>query len=73
MNLESIVHEIQTWPVKDRLRLIEQVWGSISSETQTIGLTDEQLADLQTRLQKHRQTPLYGSAWKEVEARLVNS
>lgn len=73
MNLESIVHEIQTWPVKDRLRLIEQVWGSISSETPSIGLSDEQLADLQTRLQAHRQSPLAGSAWKEVEARLRSS
>ena len=60
MNLESIVLEIQSWPVKDRLRLIEQVWGSIFSEDQTVPLSAEQLKDLQNRLEVHRHSPLSG-------------
>ena len=73
MNLESIVNEIQTWSVEDRLRLIEQVWGSISSESQMVGLTDEQFKDLESRLEAHRQSPLTGSNWAEVESRLRSS
>ncbi len=73
MNLESIVNEVETWTVEDRLRLIEQVWGSISSESQLVDLTDEQFKDLESRLEAHREAPLTGSKWDEVEARLRSS
>ena len=73
MNLESIVSEVETWSVEDRLRLIEQVWGSISSESQLVDLTDEQFKDLESRLEAHRECPLTGSHWDEVKARLRSS
>jgi putative addiction module component (TIGR02574 family) len=73
MNLESIVNEVETWTVEDRLRLIEQVWGSISSESQLVDLTDEQFKDLESRLETHRESPLTGSQWDEVKARLRSS
>ena len=73
MNLESIVNEVETWTVEDRLRLIEQVWGSISSESRLVDLTDEQFKDLEIRLETHRESPLTGSHWDEVKARLRSS
>jgi putative addiction module component (TIGR02574 family) len=36
-------------------------------------LTDEQFKDLESRLEAHRESPLTGSKWDEVEARLRSS
>ena len=70
MDLASVIDEVGSWPVEDRLRLIEEVWESLSSTTKAVTLTEAQKQDLQSRLDAHRHDPNAGIPWEEVEASL---
>ena len=45
MNLKTVLAEVQSWPVEDRIRLIEEVWDGLSSEGRETELTED-LKDL---------------------------
>ena len=70
MDLASVIDEVGTWPVEDRLRLIEEVWEGLSSTAKAATLTEAQKQDLQLRLDAHRPDPLAGIPWEQVEASL---
>jgi putative addiction module component (TIGR02574 family) len=72
MNHDSVLSEIRSWPIEDRLRLIDQVWESISDEPGSI-LSSAHTDELQLRLDAYRDDPKAGSPWEEVEARLRGS
>ena len=70
MDLKTVVNEVGSWPVEDRLRLIEEVWDSIAAAPEAAALTEAQQRDLQRRLDAYRDNPKAGSPWEEVKARL---
>ena len=65
MDLASVIDEVETWPVEDRLRLIEEVWEGLSSTAKAVTLTDAQKQDLRRRLDAHRHDPLAGISWEQ--------
>lgn len=70
MDLKTVINEVGSWPVEDRLRLIEEVWDSISATPEAATLSEAQRQDLQRRLYVYRDNPKAGSPWEEVEVRL---
>jgi putative addiction module component (TIGR02574 family) len=70
MNLKTVIDEVGSWPVEDRLRLIEEVWDSIAAAPEAVVLTETQKQDLERRLDLYRDNPKAGSPWEEVKARL---
>jgi putative addiction module component (TIGR02574 family) len=54
----------------ERLALVEEIWDSLVATPETVPVTDAQKADLQRRLDAHRDNPKAGSPWEEVKARL---
>jgi putative addiction module component (TIGR02574 family) len=70
MDLETVISEVSSWPLQDRLRLIDEVWETISSEESGSVLTAAHTQELQRRLEAYRHDPKAGSPWVEVEARL---
>ncbi len=70
MDLKSVLDEVESWPVQDRLRLIEEVWGLISASPESFVLSEPQNQDLRRRLDRVRAHPNLGASWEVVEARL---
>ena len=73
MDLQSVLNEVGGWPVEARLRLIEEVWETISGRPEGITLSETQRRDLRRRLDAYRENPTAGSPWEEVHARLKGS
>ena len=65
LNLASI----QQLSVTERIQLVEDIWDSIATAPETLGLTENQQQELDDRLVAH-QGAVAGSAWAEVKARL---
>jgi putative addiction module component (TIGR02574 family) len=61
---------IDQMSIDKRLNLIEEIWDSITAETEQIPLTEAQKQDLQRRLDAYQANPKAGSSWEEVKARL---
>jgi putative addiction module component (TIGR02574 family) len=70
MDVTEVMEEVGNWPVEERLRLIEEVWDSLSKLPEEIVLSEAHEQDLQRRLDAYRENPKTGSPWEEVEARL---
>ena len=61
---------IEQLSVDDRLLLLEEIWESVSADSDRIPVTDAQKQDLQRRLDAHKENPKAGKPWEEVKARL---
>jgi len=70
MDVATIMKAVGTWPVEERLRLIEEVWDTLSHPESGASLSEAQKQDLQRRLDAYRDNPKTGSKWEEVKARL---
>ena len=66
----TVVKEIGSWPVENRLRLIEEVWDGITATPEAVALSEAQKHELQRRLDAYRDNPKAGAPWDEVKARL---
>ena len=62
--------DILQLPVKERIRLVEDIWDSIASAPEALELTDEQASEIENRLQSFRTDPDKVSSWKDVRQRL---
>jgi putative addiction module component (TIGR02574 family) len=54
------LEEINKLPVEERLRLVEEIWESIRSDSEAVPLTPEQRDELERRLAAHRADPTAG-------------
>jgi putative addiction module component (TIGR02574 family) len=70
MDLKTVIDEVGSWSVEDRLRLIEEVWDSVAAAPEAVVLTETQKQDLGRRLDLYRDNPKAGALWDEVKARL---
>jgi putative addiction module component (TIGR02574 family) len=70
MDVTAVMNEVGTWPIEERLRLVEEVWESIEAAGATTVLSEAHRQDLQRRLDAYRDDPKAGSSWEDVEARL---
>jgi len=57
MELQTILTEVDSWPVEDRLRLMEQIWDGILPLGYEPGLTDAQKAEIDLRLAEDDASP----------------
>ena len=59
--------------VPERIRLVEDIWDSIASVPEAVGLTDRQKEELDRRLEAFHRNPEAGSPWDQVKARIGRS
>jgi putative addiction module component (TIGR02574 family) len=64
------IEEILTLSVKQRLRLLEEVWESIAANPEQLPLTAAQRRELDRRRREHRKDPSAANPWSEVRVRL---
>jgi putative addiction module component (TIGR02574 family) len=65
-----ILQGIQQLSVAERIQLVEDIWDSIATAPETLGLTDSQQKELDNRLMAYQQDSSAGSSWAEVKVRL---
>lgn len=63
--------DILELPIKDRIRLVEDIWDSIAAVPEAVELTDEQMAEIERRLENYRRNPHDVVPWEEVKERLM--
>jgi putative addiction module component (TIGR02574 family) len=68
MDLQTVLREVDTWPIEDRIRLVQEVWDRLVDQDHEPGLSDEMKAELDRRLAAHRANPEAAIPWEQVEA-----
>jgi putative addiction module component (TIGR02574 family) len=68
MDLETVLAEVRSWPVEDRIRLMEEIQDGLADEGHEPELSDELKAELDRRLAAHRANPDAAIPWEQVEA-----
>jgi putative addiction module component (TIGR02574 family) len=68
MDLKTVVSEVSTWPVEERLRLLHEIWTGLLDEGHEPELTEEQSAERQVRLAEDDAAPDDVVSWDEVKA-----
>jgi putative addiction module component (TIGR02574 family) len=59
-------------PVKERLKLVEDIWDTIADSPEALELTPDDRQLLDERLKAREQNPSAGSPWEEVYARITS-
>jgi putative addiction module component (TIGR02574 family) len=66
MERTAVFQEITSWPVEDRLDLIERVWDDLVDTGWQPPLTDAQRAELDRRLEAAQANPDDVVTWEEI-------
>ena len=64
------VEDILSLSIKDRLRLVGEIWDSIAASPEEIPLTASQRKELDRRKRQHRRNPTAAKPWSEIKDRL---
>lgn len=68
MDLKSVLAEVDSWPVEDRIRLVHELWERLAVEGNDLELSDAAKAEIDRRLAAHASEPEAAISWEEVEA-----
>ncbi len=71
MDYHTILSEVESWPLDDRLRLVEDVWDRLADQGYEPELTEEMRAELDRRRSELDDNPELGVPWEEVKARVL--
>jgi putative addiction module component (TIGR02574 family) len=66
MDLQTVLHEIDSWPVEDRIRLMGEIWDSLHDQGYEPELSDELKAELDRRVAELDAHPDDVVPWQEV-------
>ena len=66
----ALLEAVKSLPLPDRVELVDAVWESIAAEGYEPPLSESPSAELQRRLEEHRQNPASGIPWETVRAEL---
>ena len=65
---QFVLSHVDTWPVDDRLRLMEEIWDGLLRQGHEPGLTEAQKAEIDARLAEDDAEPDDVVSWDEVKA-----
>jgi putative addiction module component (TIGR02574 family) len=68
MDLQAVLSELDSWPVEDRIRLVQEVWDRLVEQGHEPELSDEMKAEVDRRLAAHAAHPEAAIPWETVEA-----
>jgi putative addiction module component (TIGR02574 family) len=58
--------------IPERIQLVEDIWDTIASGTESIELTENEKKIIDERLEAYHKNPDEGSPWDEVYKRIVS-
>lgn len=68
MDLQTVLAEVDSWPIEDRIQLIQEVWDRLGSQGHEPRLSDAMKAEIDRRLAAHAANPDAAIPWEQVEA-----
>jgi putative addiction module component (TIGR02574 family) len=68
MDLQTVLTEVESWPIEDRIQLVQEVWDRLVDQGNEPAFSDELKAELDRRLAAHRANPGAAVPWEQVEA-----
>ena len=68
MNLQTVLTEVDSWPIEDRIRLVQEVWDRLSDQGHDPELSDAMRAEIDRRLAAHAANPDAAIPWEQVES-----
>jgi putative addiction module component (TIGR02574 family) len=71
MDYQSVLNEVETWPIDDRIRLVEDVWERLVDHGYEPELTEEMKAELDRRIEEMDRNPDAGIPWEDARARVL--
>ncbi len=71
MDLSTTLAQVNTLSVDDRIRLVQAIWDSISSQPEQIVLTEAQQIELARRLSAHEANPQAVTPWQEIKTQAL--
>jgi putative addiction module component (TIGR02574 family) len=71
MDYQAVLNEVESWPVDDRVRLVQDVWDRLADQGYEPELTAELKAELDRRIEELDRNPDAGIPWEEVKARVL--
>ena len=69
MDVQSVLSEVNTWPVTERIRLMEHIWEKLVEEGPPPAITPELKGELDRRCDELDRNPDAVVSWEAVEAR----
>lgn len=58
--------------IPERIQLVEDIWDTVTAETESIQLTNEEKKIIDERLDAYHKNPNLGSPWEDVYKRIVS-
>ena len=71
MDYQAVLNELESWPVDDRVRLVQDVWDRLADQGYEPELTAETKAELDRRIEELDRNPAAGIPWEAVKARAL--
>ena len=71
MDYQSVLDAVETWPMDDRIRLVQDVWDRLVDHGYEPELTEEMKAELDRRVEELDRNPGAGVPWEEAKARVL--
>lgn len=65
-----VLDEILKLSVEDRIRLVEEIWETVSMDPQAVPVTQAQKEELDRRLDDLARNPEAGRSWEEFRSEL---
>jgi putative addiction module component (TIGR02574 family) len=71
MDYQTVLSEVETWPIDDRIRLVQDVWDRLADQGYEPELTEEMKAELDRRIEEMDRNPGAGIPWEAAKARVL--
>lgn len=71
MDLRTVLTEVDSWSVGDRIRLLNELWDRLAEPGQDPELSDEQKGELDRRLAEDDTAPDDVVSWQVVKAQAL--
>jgi putative addiction module component (TIGR02574 family) len=68
MDAQSLLEVIGSWPVEERLRLMDGIWAGLVDDQHERDLTPEQTEEIGRRLDEIESAPDEVVSWAEIKA-----
>jgi putative addiction module component (TIGR02574 family) len=68
MSFQDVLAEVDSWPIEDRIRLVQEVWDRLADQGHEPELSDAMKAEIDRWLATHAANPDAAIPWEQVEA-----
>lgn len=73
MNDQATIAKLKQLPVDERLRLMEDVWSSLSETPEELAIPTWHRDELEQRIAAHRDDPAVAKSWLDIKAEILHS